>query len=98
MNEWVMTFLDSHNGGWVSVNGKLGCFSVVSKDHECYDLGFCVKNESTRRRIHIVFHLDSMGLRVSKILGKRNYKEGDLIPMASKIAEVIADYEGCGRR
>lgn len=96
MNEWVLSFEDLHNGIWKSVNGRLGCFSVtIGKNYDYYTLDFCV---TTKRMLFITFRLDSLGLRIEKICGKKSFNNDDLIAVGNKIAEVVSDFERWGKK
>ena len=96
MNKWVLSFVNLHNGIFSTVNGRLGCFSLtVGKHYDYYILKFCAK---AKRHLFITFRLDSLGLRIEEICGKKSFNNDDLIAVGNKITEVVQDFERWGKR
>lgn len=101
MNEWVLSFEDFHNGIWKNLNGRLGCSLITTgRNYDYYMLYFCVRTKSvrTKRMLFVKFRLDSLGLRIEKICGKKSFNNDDLIAVGNKIAEVVSDFERWGKR
>ena len=48
--------------------------------------------------LFVKFRLDSLGLRIEKICGKKSFNNDDLIAVGNKIAEVVSDFERWGKR